>query len=168
MRPVIDILAAAEVDRLEQLWEQLRAHHSAVAPHLAALGTVRSPADSWRQRRGQYLGWLQDPLCRAIVARDGEDLIGYALIRIIEAPGTWRWGDRVGVLETLVVDGAARGAGVGRALLGAARDYLAGAGIGVMEIAVIAGNEDAMRFYQREGAVGYEHTLVMPVTGQQH
>jgi GNAT superfamily N-acetyltransferase len=164
MQPVTGSLAAGEVDRLEQLWGQLLARHRRVAPHLAALGAVRSPADSWRLRRGQYLRWLREPFARVIVAQDGEDLLGYAMVRVVEAPGTWQWGDRVGVLETLVVDAGARGTGVGRVLLAAVRDHLAGLGIRVMKISVIAGNEGAVRFYQREGGLDYEQTLVMPVT----
>jgi GNAT superfamily N-acetyltransferase len=160
---VIAVLPAAEIDRLEPLWAQLLAHHSRDAEHLAALGAVRSREDSWRVRRGQYLGWLAAPPAWALVAGDGDRLLGYALVRVVDAPGTWQWGDQVGVLETLVVGDQERGAGVGRALLQAARDRLAGLGIGVLKISVIDGNDGAMRFYQREGALGYETTLVMPV-----
>jgi len=35
-------------------------------------------------------------------------------------------------------------------------------GAQVMAISVIAGDEGAMRFYQREGASGYLRTLIMP------
>jgi ribosomal protein S18 acetylase RimI-like enzyme len=165
MNPVIDVLAVSEVDCLEQLWGQLLAHHSREAAHLSALGAVRSPEDSWRLRRGQYLEWLQEPLAAVLVARDGCQLLGYAVVRVLDAPGSWQWGDQVGVLETLVVDGEARGAGVGQALVRAARERLAGSGVQVMKISVIAGNDDALRFYQREGAVGFVNTLIMPVSG---
>ncbi len=163
MELVVSDLAAGEVDSLEPLWRQLLVHHSQVAPHLAALGAVRAPADSWRLRRGRYLEWLREPSARAIVARDGESLLGYAMVRVLADPGTWQWGDRVGMLETLVVDAGARRFGVGQILLAAAREHLAGLGITVMKIDVIAGNDDAVRFYQREGALDFEHVLVMPV-----
>ncbi|GLX49059.1 hypothetical protein Shyhy01_20090 [Streptomyces hygroscopicus subsp. hygroscopicus] len=165
MNPVIDVLAASEVDCLEPLWGQLLAHHGREAAHLAALGAVRSPEDSWRLRRGQYLEWLREPLAAVLVARDGNQLLGYAVVRVLDAPGSWQWGDRVGVLETLVVDGEVRGAGVGQALVRAARERLAGSGVQVMKISVIAGNDAALRFYQREGAVDFVNTLVMPVSG---
>jgi GNAT superfamily N-acetyltransferase len=48
-------------------------------------------------------------------------------------------------------------------LLDAARERLAEWGLQVMTISVIAGNEGAMRFYRREGASDYLHTLIMPV-----
>jgi hypothetical protein len=55
---VITDLAAADIDRLEGLWRELLDHHLAAAPHLAALGTPRDPAGSWRVRRAQYpVGW---------------------------------------------------------------------------------------------------------------
>lgn len=74
-------------------------------------------------------------------------------------------GNQVGVLETLTVSSDARGARVGQALLDAARKHLATWGIQVMTISVVAGNEGALRFYHREGASNYLHTLIMPVTG---
>ncbi|MFI2206644.1 GNAT family N-acetyltransferase [Streptomyces sp. NPDC020192] len=165
MNAVIEVLAPSDVDRLERVWKQLLVHHSRTAGHLTSLGAVRPPEDSWRLRREQYLEWLQEPLTAVLVARDGDRLLGYAVVRVVDAPGSWKWGDQVGVLETLVVDDEARGAGVGQALLGTVRERLVELGIQVMKISVIAGNEGAVRFYQREGAVDFVRTLVMPVSG---
>jgi len=58
---VIADLPAADIDRLEGLWRELLDHHLAAAPHLAALGIARDPADSWRVRRAQYIQWLAVP-----------------------------------------------------------------------------------------------------------
>jgi GNAT superfamily N-acetyltransferase len=164
MGHVIVDLPAAGLDQLEGLWRELLDHHLAAAPHLAALGTPRDPADSWRVRRAQYRQWLAVPRSAVLVARDADRLLGYAMIRTADAAGSWQWGDQAGILETLVVAGAARGTGVGRELLGAARERLAGWGAQVMTISVIAGNEGALRFYRREGASDYLQTLVMPVS----
>ena len=160
---VIDVLPAADIDRLEALWRELLDHHLADAPHLAALGPARTPADSWRVRRGQYLQWLAAPKATVLVAQSSGRLLGYAMIRAVGAAGSWQWGDQAGILETLVVSSDARGAHVGQALLDAARNRLAGWGIQIMTISVIAGNEAAVRFYRREGASDYLHTLIMPV-----
>ena len=105
---------------------------------------------------------IQD-LDRTRLQRDAGRLLGYAMIRCADAAGSWQWGDQVGTLETLVVADGARGTGVGRELLDAARERLAGWGAEVMTISVIAGNEGALRFYRREGASSYLHTLIMPV-----
>ena len=163
MGHVIVELPSADIDRLEVLWRELLDHHLAAAPHLAALGTPREPADSWRVRRAQYLQWLAVPRAAALVAREADHLLGYAMIRCADAAGSWQWGDQVGILETLVVCGSARGTGVGRELLDAARGRLAEWGARVMTVSVIAGNEGALRFYHREGASDYLSTLILPV-----
>jgi GNAT superfamily N-acetyltransferase len=163
MGHVIADLPPAGIDQLEGLWHELLDHHLAAAPHLAALGAVRDPADSWRVRRAQYLQWLAVPRAAVLVARDADRLLGYAMIRSADATGSWQWGDQVGILETLVVAGSARGGGAGVKLLGAFRPRLAEWGLQVMTISVIAGNEGAMRFYRREGASDYLQTLIMPV-----
>jgi ribosomal protein S18 acetylase RimI-like enzyme len=165
LEPRIDILPASELDRLEPLWAQLLAHHVEEAPHLVALGSVCSPADSWRLRKAEYLDWLQAPLTKVLVAVDEDRLLGYAVVRVIDISEShhWLWGDRMGILETLVVDGDARGAGLGRALIEAARDHVADQSGAVMQIAVMAGNGGALRFYQREGALDLIQTLVMPI-----
>ena len=163
MDHVIGTLPAGEIDRLEPLWHELLEHHLADAPHLAALGQPRSPADSWRVRRAQYLDWLAAPKAAVLAAQGSRGLLGYAMVRVAGGAGSWQWGDRVGVLETLVVSNGARGGRLGRALLDAARDRLSGWGVRVMTISVIAGNEGALRFYRREGASDYLDTLIMPV-----
>jgi ribosomal protein S18 acetylase RimI-like enzyme len=161
---VIDVLPATDIDRLEPLWEELLSHHLRDAPHLAVLGPPRTHDDSWRVRRGQYRQWLAEAQATVLVAQSPDRLLGYAMLRAVDAAGSWQWGDRVGVLETLVVSGAARGEHVGQALLNAARARLAAWDIQVMTISVIAGNDGALRFYRREGATDYLHTLIMPVS----
>jgi ribosomal protein S18 acetylase RimI-like enzyme len=164
MEYAIEELPADDIDRLEALWRELLDHHLTAAPHLALLGTVRDPVDSWRVRRAQYLHWLAAPRAAVLVACDAGRVLGYAMIRCTDAAGSWQWGNQVGTLETLVVAGSARGTGVGRELLDAARERLAGWGVRVMTISVIAGNEGAVRFYRREGASDYLQTLIMPVS----
>jgi hypothetical protein len=72
-----------------------------------------------------------------LAAQDFGHLLGYAMIRAIDAAGSWQWGDQIGVLETLVVGSSARGAHVGQALLDAAHRLLADWDIQVMTISVV-------------------------------
>lgn len=164
----IEELPVAALDELAPLWQQLLAHHSRQAPHLAQLGPVRSPESSWRLRREHYAQWLSSPETAALTARGQQGLLGYAMVRVVDEPGSWQWGaepgDRVGVLETLVVHDEARSTGVGQALLDAARRHLDRHGLKVMKISVVAGNEGALRFYRRAGAADFVRTLVMPVS----
>ena len=91
MGHVIVDLPPADIDRLEGLWQELLDHHLAAAPHLAALGAARDPADSWRVRRAQYRQWLAVPKAAVLVARDADRLLGYAMIRSADAAGSWQW-----------------------------------------------------------------------------
>lgn len=159
----IEVLPVADIDQVEPLWHELLDHHLSGAPHLAALGPARTSDDSWRVRREQYLNWMAEPRAAVLVARSEGRLLGYAMIRVTSDAGSWQWGDETGILETLVISDAARGAGMGLALLDATRARLAGWGVRVMKISVLAGNEGALRFYRREGAADYLRTLILPV-----
>jgi hypothetical protein len=46
-----------------------------------------------------------------------------------------------------------------------ARERLARLDVQVVKISVMAGNDSALRFYRREGALDFTTTLVMPVRG---
>jgi ribosomal protein S18 acetylase RimI-like enzyme len=135
------------IPELQPLWESLHHHHAAVAPHLAALGPERAPADSWAVRRGLYEEWLAEPDAFVCVART-ERPIGYALVNMRAPEETWAV-DRIAELETLAVLPEHRGDGVGRALLDAVFDRLRELGVRHWAVGVIASNADAIRFYER-------------------
>ena len=66
-------------------------------------------------------------------------------------------------LETLSVLPKERGGGVGRALLSAVDDELIARGVRLLEIGVVAANEGANRFCEREGATPYLVQWLRPV-----
>ena len=68
-----------------------------------------------------------------------------------ELDDTWVSGRRVAEIETLSVLPAARGAGVGSALLDRVDAELAAAGIDDVLIAAFVTNLDAIRLYERRG-----------------
>ena len=136
-----------EVDRLEPLWRALRAHHVA----LPAMPPVRSAEDSWEFRKRQYLDWLGQEGHVLLVAERGNELIGYAVMSIGEGAATWDLGERTAEIETLSVLESERGNGVGAALTQAAAGVANEAGAGTMLVGVVHSNEDAIRFYEREG-----------------
>jgi GNAT superfamily N-acetyltransferase len=139
------------LDELRPLWLALRDHHHAIAPEL---GAVRDDAATWDRRRAQYERWLTtDPRDFVLLARDGDGrAIGYAFARVFTADSaTWDGDGAVLDVETLSVLPAARGAGVGSALLSMMRDEVAARGYDRLELTVVAANRDARRFYEREG-----------------
>ncbi|MFF3354140.1 GNAT family N-acetyltransferase [Streptomyces sp. NPDC002917] len=128
------------LDELAPLWGELLAHHVASAPRLGHLGEVRSADESWQFRRAEYRAWLDEPGAKILTVRDHDRLLGYAFVRVIEAAGSWKLGDRVGVLETLVVAADAGGRGLGRRRLQAVDDHCRAHGATTLRISVIDGN----------------------------
>ncbi|QZY01103.1 GNAT family N-acetyltransferase [Halobaculum rubrum] len=70
-----------------------------------------------------------------------------------------------GVVYNLFVRERHRGAGVGSRLLAAAESALADAGVDVIALEAMAGNEDARRFYERHGYRPHRVELEKPARG---
>jgi ribosomal protein S18 acetylase RimI-like enzyme len=155
--PRVDVAirrAGAEVlDRLRPLWLELHHHHQAVGG--AALGPYVGDDASWTARRALYGGFFAGGGF-AVLAERGDELIGYALVAVktsaeTELDDTWVSGRRVAEIETLSVLPAARGDGIGSALLDRVDAELAAEGIEDVLIAAFVTNLDAIRLYERRG-----------------
>ena len=95
-----------------------------------------------------------------LVARRGGAVVGYAVAHLQDGPDdTFAVGARYAELYSLSVAPEARGAGVGTALMDALDERLAELGITDLSVAVMAANEDAIRFYRRRGLVPVELVL---------
>ncbi len=125
-------------------------HHGAITPDW---GPVRDDDDSWTRRRADYVKWLAEPdaFCLVAACTGQGTILGYALVTVNEGSPTWASVERFGYVESLSVLPEARGTGVGSALLRAAEDQLATLGVEQVNITTVAANENARRFYEREG-----------------
>jgi ribosomal protein S18 acetylase RimI-like enzyme len=144
---------ADALDRLAPLWLVLHRHHQAVGGE--ALGPYVDDETSWRARRELYAGFLDHGGFALLAEREGE-LIGYAMVAISPAAetlmaDTWRTGARVAEIETLCVAAAARGDGVGSALLDRIDSELESEGVRDVLIGALVTNTDAIRLYERRG-----------------
>lgn len=156
----IDIVAApAELDALEPLWIALHRHHRTVVPSTAML--VDDDSVSWSRRRALYRGWMATGDALVLVARRGGAPVGYAVAHLHNGPDdTFAVGARYAELYSLSVTPEARGGGgVGTALMDTLDERLAELGIADLSIGVMAGNEDALRFYRQRGLVPVELVL---------
>lgn len=144
IRP-IDI---TEIGLVEPLWNALREHHTALAP---TLDSPRTRDESWARRRAQYEMWLVEPGSFILLAEQAGSPVGYAMVRLRSASPTWSSSERAGEIETLSVLPEMRGQGVGTALIGAVREHVEPLGLGELSLHVLAGNDNATRFYERHG-----------------
>jgi ribosomal protein S18 acetylase RimI-like enzyme len=143
----------ADVDSLEPLWVGVHRVHAASMPELAP---YVDDAETWSVRRSLYVSLFDKPDTVLLLARDGEELIGYALTHVLALddtwiPDTWRTGRRIAELESLAVVEGRRGEGIGSTLLEAVERELAAQGLDDLIVGVLPGNVDAIRVYERRG-----------------
>jgi GNAT superfamily N-acetyltransferase len=145
---MIERVGAEAVERFEPLWVEMLVHHGSVESTIP----MQPPTVSWPLRRALYDSLLAEPGAFALLAsRDGVD-VGYCVVHLHPGPDdTWVTGDAIAEVESLAVTAGERGRGIGTLLLDRVDEELAAAGVADLQIAVVAANDDAMRFYARRG-----------------
>ena len=103
------------------------------------------------------------PAAEAMVAEGDAGLVGFALFftnfsTFLARPGIY--------LEDLYVEPAARGQGIGQALLVALARLAVERGCGRFEWSVLDWNENAIRFYERMGATVMQEWRICRITGE--
>jgi len=148
-------VAPAEMDDLErlvELWLDLaegqRAHGSTVDPE--------ANADTVRESLAQHL--LTGGV---LVARLDGDVVGFVMFGP-DTSGFDRARDR-GVVRNVYVVPAARGEGIGTALMDAAEVRLGDEGFDEVVLEAMADNDDARRFYRERGYDPHRITLAKPL-----
>jgi GNAT superfamily N-acetyltransferase len=147
------------IAEVEPLWRALYDHHQGIAEGVA---NVRPFEDTWRQRRGQYRGWLEgDGEAALLLAeRDGR-IVGYAMLTAGPGAATWDLGEKVAEVETLSVLPDERGGGVGAALMQASRNWALACGAASIAVGLAHTNEGAQRFYERHGFAPFYLEMVL-------
>jgi len=144
----IDFAGIGELHELEPLWRSLHGHHRRVSE----VPVVADDDVSWQRRSAWYRSMLEAGEAFLLVARDGPEAVGYALVQV--RPGeddTWPFGAQMAELVSLSVAPQRRGGGIGTALMDAVDAELERRGIADLEVAVMAGNSRALAFYERRG-----------------
>jgi len=141
-----------DVAALRELWLELHRHHAQVAPQS---GEFVDDATSWRVRSSSYREWLADSRSFLLLARAERKLVGYALVRVMEAGAeladSWRVPEVIAEIETVLVSAPFRGTGIGSRLLDEIDAELARQGITEVIVGVMPGNDGAQRLYERRG-----------------
>ncbi|HEV3101322.1 MAG TPA: GNAT family N-acetyltransferase, partial [Candidatus Dormibacteraeota bacterium] len=158
-RPEALTLSVAGVDRvdsLQELWLALHRHHRATAN----LQPVVDDSTSWRLRRNLYIDRLEANTAFLVVASIDDRSVGYAMVLVEAGPDdTWPLGNRYAELYSLSVAPELRRRGIGTRLLDFVDQELNRRGIHDLRVAVMVGNGDAQRLYERRGLVPAEVVL---------
>jgi ribosomal protein S18 acetylase RimI-like enzyme len=152
----ITVAGAERVDSLEDLWLALHRHHRATAN----LQPVVDDSNSWQRRRCFYIDKLEGRTAFLVVASLDHEMVGYAMVLIEAGPDdTWPLGERYAELYSLSVAADFRRRGIGTRLLDFVDQELNRRGIHDLRVAVMVGNEEAQRLYERRGLVPAEVVL---------
>lgn len=156
-RTQLELAGADRVDELRDLWLDLHHHHRQV---VGPLPLVDDDEASWRRRRALYLERLRSGHSFLVLARQMEELVGYAFVCVEQGPDdTFPVGDCFAELYSLSVAPSARGQGIGTKLLDFVDRELDARSIHDLKVAVMTGNEGARRLYERRGLTEGEIVL---------
>lgn len=139
-------------DRLADLvefWKLLHRHQASVCPEVAGLEVLSEDASA--EIVGEmYREWLSRPESFAFLAEDEGRPVGFVIGFYEEPHFMWETG-RVGHVDSFYVLPETRGQGVGRLLMEAAYAAMREAGASTVALEMVADNEIARRFYEKEG-----------------
>lgn len=149
--PTIRRGGAELIPYVRELWNLLFDHHV----ETGAAGLAVIPRDqSWPLREAHYAALIAaQPRASIWLASHGDDTLGYALSFVCDFEG-----QSAVVLETLSVDPATRGMGVGSLLMDAVDREAAAEDIEVGIVDVMAGNPRARALYLRRRYSAYSET----------
>ncbi len=144
----IEIAGPERIADVEPLYRELHRHHREVA-------TSRLVEDedlSWSRRAAWYREILTGGDGFMVLARRDQTPVGYAVVEIHAGPDdTWPVGDTHAEVQSLAVSPGERGSGLGSRLMDTVDAELIHRGVHDLAVGVLAGNEDAIRFYERRG-----------------
>lgn len=140
-----------DVKEILPVWGQLADFHSELDP-------LFTPSQQWPREYGAYLRTLisrDDAL--AVVARDGTEVVGYAVGRVTTLPPFFEHRYR-GYIHDVFVTPPHRRRGIGRRLVDEILRWLQRRDVSLVELTV-AVNNDAIPFWERLGFRVYMHQM---------
>lgn len=146
----IEPIGAEDLERARELMLTLHRHEAAVQPSLGS-APARDEQAFWDNYTARFpTWWAEGGFAFLAVEPDGR-AVGWVFGAEREGHPGYDNGERIGYIEDIAVLEAARGAGVGRALMGAARDIFRDRGFSHFALSTVPGNDDARAFYGRLG-----------------
>jgi ribosomal protein S18 acetylase RimI-like enzyme len=130
--------------RIEALWRQLREHHAGLSDQWRDSLLAADFGKRCEELLGKSAGGAVSVILATTVktAQDAQD-IGYCVSTV--------GADGAGEVDSIFVTAKFRRIGVGDTLMAAAMDWLASRNADPIHVDVLAGNDAALRFYERHG-----------------
>lgn len=153
---------AAEIDAVARINSQVQAIHAAAHPNFFKPPSATTfPAAFWQER-------LEQPDAVILVALLADEVVGYLYADTDPALATsTTYEQRRLFIHQIGVDEKQRSRGAGAALLATAREIARSQGIPLLALTTWAFNEQAVRFFRREGFEIYNYRMWMKLPAVQ-
>lgn len=135
---------AGDLERVTALWLAIGEHHAGLGPAFA----LRAGAEA--EARELLRALLRDPDTAAFLYEEAGGALGLCIARIDRAPPIAVESERAEITD-LGVEPTARRRGIGRALVDAARDWVAARGVRRLEVRVAVRNREGQAFWRALG-----------------
>jgi len=132
-----------DMDRIAPMWHALYRHQF---EHGMLLQLPEGAYDAWLKSVTPFLGRF----AQVVVGEMDGELVGFVAGRIRTLP-PYFGSATIGAISEVFVTDARRGGGLGRRLLAFALDWFKEQQITRVELQVVAGNPDGIRFYRQLG-----------------
>jgi GNAT superfamily N-acetyltransferase len=147
-----------DMDRIKPLWHALYKHQF---EHGMLLRLPEGAYDAWLKSIVPYLGRFAS----VVIAELHAEIVGFVAGRIRTLP-PYFGSATIGAISEVFVSESLRGGGIGRQLLAFTLEWYKAQQITRVELQVVAGNPDGIRFYRRLG--WHEELLQMVWDTSQH
>ncbi|HIG73334.1 MAG TPA: GNAT family N-acetyltransferase [Bacteroidetes bacterium] len=156
--PVIRKATRADRDGALALWRLLQQEHEAQDDR------YRISEDAEARWATDFRTWTRAHTSAVWVAEADDQLAGLLTAHLAE-PAPMYSGPSFVFVGDIVVAPAWRGAGLGRRLLEAAREWARQVGAGEIRAGVLATNPAGRAFWERQGATDFSVTVAIPLEG---
>jgi ribosomal protein S18 acetylase RimI-like enzyme len=134
------------------LWEQLMEHHRAADPRFEA---VEKAGEVY----ADYLrGLFEKDEYAILIAENGEEPVGYAILAVLENPAVFRL-PSYGFVSEMCVCSSRRGQGIGQKLWERSVLWFRERGVPVIQLNVANTNESGRKFWRKLGCREYLQVL---------
>jgi ribosomal protein S18 acetylase RimI-like enzyme len=152
------------LDVVQPLWLSMFEWHRSLPPEATSAVAARPAAEALELRFHRFRRELGEGKVILFLLRDADQAVAFAMIRVRpEGEASFETGDGAVEVDAMAVDPAYREQGLGSLLLTRVHEWAAERGIGFVTLSVMAGNEEAERFYRRFGMVRSVVRMIGPV-----
>ncbi len=140
------------LDVVQPLWLSMFEWHRSLPPEASSV-VPALPADQALKRRFErFRRELGQGRVTLFLLRDEGEAVAFAMVRVRpEGEASFATGNGVVEVDAMAVAPSHRSEGLGSLLLRRVHEWAAEQGIGFVSLSVMAGNEEAERFYRRFG-----------------